>query len=140
MRTLKVFAAVAVLATAGIACSSSDNGGAVQTPPPSSSSPAAGQSSPAAGAPFAVAMTDGLKYVPASATVKAGTQVKWTVTGTAAHTVTSPTPSTQGITFDSGTLNQGQDFSFIFTVPGTYHYYCKVHGASVMSGTITVTS
>jgi plastocyanin len=136
MRSTKVFAAIAVLALAGIACSSSDNGGAVQTPPPSS--PAASSSSPGA-APIAVSATQDLKFVPATITVKAGTQVKWTVTGSVPHTVTSPEPGTQGVTFDSNTLNEGQSFSFTFATPGTFHYYCKIHGQS-MSGTITVTS
>ena len=139
MRTLKVFAAVSVLAVAGIACSSSDNGGAVQTPPPSSSSPAASVSQSAQAGLVNVSATDALKFDPPTVTVKKGTEVKWTVTGTVAHTVTSPAPGTQGITFDSGNLNQGQTYKVLFTVPGTYHYYCKIHGAS-MSGTVTVTS
>jgi len=136
MRTIKILSAIAVLAVAGIACSSTDNGGAVNTPPPSST--AASSSSPGAAA-IAVSATDNLVFVPASVTVKAGTTIKWTVTGTVAHTVTSPEPGTQGVTFDSGTLNQGQSFSFTFPTAGTYHYYCTVHGKS-MSGTVTVTS
>ena len=135
MRTLKVLGVVAVLAATGIACSSSDNGGAVNTPPPSSTPPAASPSSASIG----ISATDALTFVPNDTTIKAGTTLKWTVTGTIAHTVTSPEPGTQGVTFDSGTLNQGQSFSFTFTTAGTYHYYCKIHGKS-MSGTITVTS
>ena len=136
MRTIKVLSVVAVLAVTGIACSSSDNGGAVNTPPPST--PAASSSSPGA-APIAVSATDALAFTPPSLTIKVGTTVKWTVTGSVPHTVTSPEPGTQGVTFDSGTLNQGQSFPFTFTTAGTYHYYCKIHGKQ-MSGTITVTS
>jgi plastocyanin len=135
MKTLKILGAIAILAAAGFACSSStDNGGAVQTPPPSRSAAAACPSP--VGATFNVAANAALKFAPPNITVKACQVVKWTVVGNVAHTVTGE----QGATFDSGTLNEGGTFTQSFSTPGTIHYFCKIHGASVMSGTITVTS
>jgi plastocyanin len=127
MRTLKVFAACAVLAAAGVACSSSDNGGAIQTPPPSSSST---QNA------VKIDANSAIKFVPAAVTAKVGQPVVWTVVGSTPHSV----KASSGATFDSGTLNEGQTFTQTFNSPGTIHYFCTIHGASLMSGTITVTS
>lgn len=128
MRTLKVLAAVAVLAAAGVACSGSDNGGAIQTPPPSSSSPASNA--------VKIDATTAIKFVPPAVTVKVGQQVIWTVVGATPHDV----KASSGATFNSGTLNEGQTFTQTFNTPGTIHYFCTIHGAALMSGTITVTS
>jgi len=127
MRTLKILAAVAVLAATGIACGGSDNGGAIQTPPPSSTS-----TTPAG----KVSATSDIKFVPASITVKVGEPVIWTVVGPVPHDV----KASSGATFKSGTLNEGQTFTQTFNTPGTIHYFCTIHGAALMSGTITVTS
>jgi hypothetical protein len=54
--------------------------------------------------------------------VKAGTQVIWKNDDNTQHTTTSDT----GI-WDSGIMNPGQSFSFTFTNPGTYSYFCNVH-------------
>jgi plastocyanin len=73
-------------------------------------------------------------YNPAQITVPQGTQITWTNTGAAIHTVTS-----QSGAFDSGFLTSGQTFSFTFTSPGTFDYICQVH-PNAMSGTVTVTA
>jgi plastocyanin len=39
--------------------------------------------------------------------------------------------------FESGSLKQNASFSFTFTAPGTYAYFCKIHPAT-MRGEITV--
>ena len=75
----------------------------------------------------------GLTYSPSNYTVKIGTIVTWVNKDTAIHTVTS-----QGSNlFSSGDLPTGAAFSFTFTQPGVYHYYCTYH--TFMVGTITVT-
>ncbi len=81
-----------------------------------------------------------ISYNPNALTVAAGTTVVWTNNETLAiqHTVTSGTPGTPSGVFDSGTLNVGQSFSFTFAAPGTYNYYCRIHGAA-MTGSVTVT-
>lgn len=76
-------------------------------------------------------------FSPSTLTVTAGTTVTWTHNGNNNHTVTSGSGSPNGV-FDSGTLSRGATFSFRFASPGTYQYFCQVHGAA-MSGTITVT-
>jgi plastocyanin len=77
-------------------------------------------------------------FQPKTMTVNVGDTVVWKVEGTMGHTVTSDT----GV-FDSGQdpLTQGDTFSFTFTQPGTYPYYCRFHGGPGgvgMSGTVVV--
>ena len=70
-------------------------------------------------------------------TIDIGDTVKWTWTDAVPHTVTSDVGSTE--TFDSGTQTGiGQTFSWTFTVQGANDYFCQIHGAPSMSGTITV--
>ncbi len=71
-------------------------------------------------------------YTPANIQVKAGTTVTWTNQDTAPHTVTFK----NGMK-DSGVLQKGQTFSYTFTTPGAYQYYCTVH--PYMTATVTVT-
>ncbi|HZP26748.1 MAG TPA: cupredoxin domain-containing protein [Dehalococcoidia bacterium] len=72
-------------------------------------------------------------YSPSAITVSAGATVTWTNNGPSAHTVTS----TDGI-FDSGySFTPGSSFSYTFSTPGTYPYYCLIHG-TIQSGTVTV--
>jgi plastocyanin len=80
------------------------------------------------------------EFGPADIAVKAGTTVRWSFVGAVPHTVTA-SPG-QGVTFDSGQKTRGT-FTFVFATPGTYHYYCKLHGSPTgqgMAGTVTVTS
>ena len=75
-------------------------------------------------------------YDPASLTVSVGTTVVWRDSGANPHTVTSGTPTVSpGALFDSGTLNNGGGFTFVFGQPGTYTYFCRFTGES---GSITV--
>jgi amicyanin len=61
-------------------------------------------------------------YGPQVVAVKVGTTVHWTNSDTEAHTVTSNTGA-----FDSPVLQPGASYSFTFTKPGTYSYYCTIH-------------
>ncbi len=61
-------------------------------------------------------------FDPDAITVPAGTTVIWTNLDSTPHTVTS----TSGI-FDSGVMDQGENFSYTFQDPGTYDYYCLIH-------------
>lgn len=70
-------------------------------------------------------------------TAKGGTTVTWVVDASFSHTVTSD----DGL-FDSGTMNNGQTFSYTFNQAGEFLYHCNFHGrsgGSGMSGIITVT-
>ena len=70
-------------------------------------------------------------FSPATVTVTAGDTVTWTNTDPVVHTATS----TSGA-FDSGDIAQGDTFSFTFTTPGTYDYFCTPH--PTMTGRIVV--
>ena len=67
-----------------------------------------------------------------------GDKVVWKNADTAAHTVTSGTP-TDGPDeiFDSGLFAPGKSFPFIFEEKGTYPYFCLVH--PWMTGIVSVT-
>ncbi len=73
-------------------------------------------------------------FSPADITVKKGTKVTWTNQDSTAHTVTE-TDGQNGP--GSGTLNQGQTYSFTFDSVGTFHYHCSIHTS--MTGMVTVT-
>jgi len=69
--------------------------------------------------------------------IDVGDTVKWTWTDALPHTVTNDVGSTE--VFNSGTQTGiGQTFSWTFTVQGANDYFCQIHGAANMSGTITV--
>ncbi|MCX9009853.1 MAG: cupredoxin domain-containing protein [Candidatus Methanoperedens sp.] len=70
-------------------------------------------------------------FVPGTITVSKGTTVIWTNRDSAPHTVTSDT-------FDSGTLNQGQTFTYTFNQAGTFEYRCTIH-PSIPHGNVIVT-
>jgi plastocyanin len=63
--------------------------------------------------------------------VAVGGSVTWKNLDDDPHTVTATDGS-----FDSKGLAQGDTFTYRFTKPGTYTYYCKVH--PMMRGTIIV--
>ncbi|EMQ95540.1 hypothetical protein D778_02374 [Xanthomarina gelatinilytica] len=70
-------------------------------------------------------------------TIETGDTVRWTWTDDLPHTVENDTGSTE--TFNSGTITGlGQTYSYTFTVEGVNPYFCGIHGAGNMSGTITV--
>lgn len=72
-------------------------------------------------------------FDPATLTVKKGTQVVWTNTSDASHTVTSDT----GVFQSPGTLATNQTYQFTFATAGTFTYHCDIH--PYMTGTIVVT-
>ena len=74
--------------------------------------------------------------------IKVGTKVTWSNTSSTVHNVYEGTPSAPGTGFpNSGIITPGvasSDYSFIFTKPGNYPFYCAIHPAMV--GWITVQS
>jgi plastocyanin len=71
------------------------------------------------------------EFIPATLTVSVGTTVTWSNRDDEAHTVNSTTD-----VFKSAPLDTDEKFSFKFTAPGTYPYYCKLHPQ--MKGQIVV--
>jgi plastocyanin len=70
-------------------------------------------------------------FAPDVAQITVGSMVTWKNDDTASHTVTSgtiqkntPTPDGR---FDSGILNAGDSFPFLFDKAGEYPYYCTIH-------------
>lgn len=73
-------------------------------------------------------------YQPANAQIRVGTTMTWTNQDSVPHSVSFKQQTMRG----SGMLSQGQSFSYTFTMPGRYQYFCLVHPN--MIATITVVS
>lgn len=71
-------------------------------------------------------------FQPANIQVPVGTTVTWTNQDTAPHSVTFR----NGMA-DSGLLQRSQTFSYTFSTPGTFDYYCAVHPYMVARVTVT---
>ncbi|WP_189093383.1 plastocyanin/azurin family copper-binding protein [Deinococcus ruber] len=72
-------------------------------------------------------------FMPTPLSVAAGTTVTWVNTGKVTHNVSSV--DLPGIR--SASLHPGESYSYTFTAPGIFTYYCSYHEG--MSATITVT-
>lgn len=92
--------------------------------------PATGGAEPAMGGIGEVTIVD-FAFQPMSASVDAGTSVRWHNAGAAPHTVTAFNGA-----FDSGTIGSGGTYSTIFADPGVYTYHCTIHPNMV--GTVRV--
>ncbi|MBM7857457.1 amicyanin, partial [Lentzea nigeriaca] len=66
----------------------------------------------------------GYAFQPATLTINAGDTVVWTNHDTAPHNVVVTNGPEK---FTSPTLQQGQTYTYTFTKPGTYSYYCSIH-------------
>jgi plastocyanin len=79
-----------------------------------------------------------LSFEPGAFTVVIGVNntVKWTNNDTAVHTVTSQTVPAGASSFDSGSMPAGSVFTYTFTVPGVYTYYCRYHSWMVANLTV----
>ena len=75
---------------------------------------------PASGATVKI---DNFSFGPASVTVPVGTTITWTNNDDVPHVVTSD----DNKMFKSKALDTDDHFSFTFTKPGTYNYYCAIH-------------
>ena len=83
-------------------------------------------------APAGAVSIDNFTFTPASLTVKAGTTVTWTNRDDIPHGIAS---QNNGFA-KSKALDTDDSYSFTFTTPGTYKYFCYVHPH--MTGTIVV--
>ena len=66
---------------------------------------------------------DNFSFGPMTLMVSAGTTVTWTNNDDVPHTVVSDDKTT----FKSQALDTGEKFSYTFTKPGKYPYFCSVH-------------
>jgi len=81
-------------------------------------------------------------FLPQTVTVAAGTQITWVNNGRNDHNVVpegDPGATTWGVLQDG--FHPTDTYSLVFNTPGTYVYYCTIHGTSSagMFGTIVVT-
>jgi plastocyanin len=105
-----IFAAIVLMAlTAG-------NGQSILA----ATAPAAGASD--ATAKEAAVKIDNFSFSPATITVPAGTTVRWTNRDDIPHTVVSDDK-----VFKSKALDTDEDFTYTFSKPGTYSYFCSIH-------------
>ena len=74
---------------------------------------------------------DNFSFGPAAITVAAGTTVTWTNRDDIPHTVVSDDKA-----FKSKAMDTDEKFSFTFTKPGTYGYFCSIHPK--MTGKVVV--
>jgi plastocyanin len=74
---------------------------------------------------------DNFSFSPATITVPVGTTVRWTNADDIPHTIVSDDKS-----FKSKALDTDEQFTYTFTKPGTYSYFCSIHPK--MTGKIVV--
>jgi plastocyanin len=74
---------------------------------------------------------DNFSFSPATITIPAGTTVRWTNRDDIPHTVVEDKEK-----FKSKTLDTDEQFSYTFTKPGTYSYFCSIHPK--MTGKVVV--
>ena len=91
--------------------------------------------------PSGVGANQALNYEPVSLTVVVGLNntVTWSERDQIPHTVTSAAIPTGAAAFDSEIMNKGDAFTWTFTTPGTYEYFCTLH-PGWMRGHVVVVS
>lgn len=85
-------------------------------------------------------------YAPQKLTIKVGTTVQWVNVGEMVHSVSTTSAQNRKDTslpkgaaaLDSGFIPPGGNYSYTFTVPGTYRYFCRPQEKAGMLGSITV--
>ena len=103
----------------------------------------------AASNPVVIKMADKQPfYTPEKVAIKVGDTVQWVNNGQTVHSVSTSAANAQNpndtsmpkgaIAFDSGFIPPGGDYSYTFTVPGTYRYFCLPHEKAGMVGVIVV--
>jgi plastocyanin len=65
---------------------------------------------------------DNFSFTPPTITIPAGTTVKWTNRDDIPHTVVNDDQK-----FQSKALDTDDSYSYTFTKPGTYPYFCSIH-------------
>jgi len=74
---------------------------------------------------------DNFSFTPATITVPAGTTVRWTNRDDIPHTVVNNDQK-----FESKALDTDEQYSYTFTKPGIYPYFCSIHPK--MTGKVVV--
>jgi len=123
--------AVSVYLTEAYAGTEMGTDEAMGTPEMDMGTPASDQSADTAvGGQIAVSIVN-FAYDPNPTTVAVGDTVTWTNNDGVPHTVTANDGS-----FQSGTMQPGDSYSFTFSAPGSFDYHCEFHAN--MSGQVVV--
>jgi amicyanin len=101
----------------------------MQSPPASASATTADSPAPQVGTAVSIS---NFKFNPATLTVPVGATVTWTNQDEEPHTVAGKDGS-----FHSPGMDTHGTYSFTFTAPGSYDYFCSIH--PFMTGTVVVT-
>jgi plastocyanin len=86
-----------------------------------------------------VAMLD-FRFHPESLNVSTGDTVTWVNKGRVPHTTTSGVAGKPDGLWDTKHLARGESFSYVFSQPGTYRYFCRPHHGLGMKGVVVVTN
>jgi plastocyanin len=110
------------------------DGGSAQAAPPT---PTAAAAAPPAPPPAAVTVSmKDFEFGPPEIKVKAGTTITWKNDGAKPHSATAVDKS-----FDTAIFQPGESKSAKFDTPGTFKYFCQLHGTpdgNGMVGTVVV--
>ena len=155
IRSLTVAPIVVIVAAAALSACGSDGSDVATAPPadaaatPTASDAASDSSGEAAESataePSATATTIEVTtldntFVEEQVNVAVGTEVVWKNGGRNDHDIV---PVVEGAGWGVGTdgFHPGDAYSYVFTEPGEYPYYCTIHGTADvgMTGTIIVT-
>ena len=102
---------------------------------------------PASDVAAVVEMTNGLAFQPDAVRIKAGETVEWRNRSLFTHTVTDDPARAkdaadaqlpEGAQSFSAQVGAGEIYRHIFTVPGTYRYFCMPHEGWGMHGQVIV--
>lgn len=91
---------------------------------------------------FTVQMTSAERFSPSTLSIGQGDSVTWMNTAIFAHTTTSGIATNYNGLWDSGRVNGAGSFTVTFTnfAGGIYPYYCSIHYALGMTGSLTITN
>jgi plastocyanin len=112
-----------------------DGGGAQAAQPTPAPAPTAAPAPPPPPAAVTVSMKD-FEFGPKEIKIKAGMTVTWKNEGEKPHSATAADKS-----FDTTIFQPGESKSVKFDTPGTFAYYCQLHGTpdgNGMVGTVVV--
>jgi plastocyanin len=76
----------------------------------------------------------GNRFEPANVTITVGTKVTWTWVG-GFHDVSSA--GSAAFPGSGAPVSAPHSYSNTFLTPGTYHYFCSVHGSAASDGTVS---
>ena len=131
-RWLALLLACVALGVVVAGCGNSDDNGGGSSDAQKTKQGSSGGGGGSGSAGGAKVSMEGIKFNPASVTVKAGDKVTWTNKDSVGHDVTGDNFKSG----DSGGMQNGDTFSQTFDKTGTFDYVCTVHPG--MKGSVTV--